>query len=165
MNKILLFLFLSLSLFAQTKNKLTKDEDSGQPMLIGICDRSAFSDTSFSAWFNDEYDRYKPDSARIDSIKNKITNFKITIVMGTWCSDSQREVPRIYKILDKLNFDSTKITLLCVNQAKKDPNGEAENLAIKFVPTIIFTKDDLEKGRIVELPQETLEKDMLKIVR
>jgi thiol-disulfide isomerase/thioredoxin len=164
MKHILLLIILSVTLKAQEINKLIIDEKSEKPMLIGICDRSAFTDTSFSWWFNSEYNMYTLDTLTLDSISGKLNDYTITIVMGTWCSDSRREVPRFYKILDRLNYDQKKLTLICVNHEKKNPNGDIENLAIKFVPTIIFYKNNDELGRIVETPQETLEKDVLKIV-
>jgi len=34
---------------------LLTDEKSGDPILIGICNREAFSDSNFAWWFNSEY--------------------------------------------------------------------------------------------------------------
>ena len=41
---------------------------------------------------------------------------------------------------------------------------EVEGLDINFVPTFIFYKAGEEIGRIIEMPYETLEKDMLELV-
>jgi hypothetical protein len=159
----LLFIFAS-TLSAQEKNKLTVDEKSGKPMLIGLCDRTAFADTSFSWWFNSEIDMYSVDSAAVKDISGKLKEVKITIVMGTWCSDSKREVPRVFKILDLLGYDQKNLTLICVDRNKTAPDCGVEKLEIKLVPTFIFYKNDVEIGRIVETPKETLEKDLVKIL-
>jgi len=42
---------------------------------------------------------------------------------------------------------------------------EVDDVDIHFVPTIIFYMNDEEVGRIVEMPYESLEKDMLEIVK
>ena len=84
--------------------------------------------------------------------------------MGTWCSDSRREVPRFFKILDKLNYDQKNVTLICVDRKKAAQTGNVDKLKIELVPTLIFYKDNAEIGRIVESPKETLEKDLMKIV-
>ena len=84
--------------------------------------------------------------------------------MGTWCSDSQREVPRFFKILDQLAFNFNNITLIGVNRAKQADNTEVNELNIELVPTIIFFIDGKEIGRIIESPEENLEKDMVKIL-
>ena len=160
---VLLLILVSIS-FAQEINKLSVDEKSGKPMLLGICDRSAFADSNFSWWFDSEFDNYSVDSVTLKGITDKLKDVKITIVMGTWCSDSRREVPRFYKILDKLGYDQKNLRLICVDRLKTSPTGDVDKLEIKLVPTFIFYKDADEVGRIVETPKETLEKDLVKIV-
>jgi hypothetical protein len=43
-------------------------------------------------------------------------------------------------------------------------DDEIDDLKIEFVPTFIFFKNDVEIGRIVEAPTESLEIDMVKIL-
>jgi thiol-disulfide isomerase/thioredoxin len=163
-NIIIFLIVLSIPLFAQDKNKLIVDESSGKQMLIGICDRTAFTDTNFAWWFNPEYNNYNVDSVFLKQAGHKLNDYDIIVVMGSWCSDSRREMPRLIKILDKLNYNQQKLKLICVNRKREWPEGAIENLDIKLVPTIIFYEMGMEKGRIVESPKETLEKDILKIV-
>jgi hypothetical protein len=73
-------------------------------------------------------------------------------------------LPRLFKILNELNYDVNSITLIGVNREKQGLSNEAEGLDIGFVPTIIFYKDGIEIGRIVETPAESLEKDLLRII-
>jgi len=165
MKKIFLFLMiLSALVFAQDKNKLVTDDKSGKPMLLGLCDRTSFADSNFSWWFNSEYDNYTLDSTETLKLSKVINDIKITIVMGTWCSDSRREVPRFLRILDKAKYNFQNFTLICVDRNKTAPDGLVEKLDIKLVPTFICTKEEKEIGRIVETPKETLEKDLLQIV-
>jgi thiol-disulfide isomerase/thioredoxin len=165
MKKIFIFFLLFASISsAQEKNKLSVDEKSGKPMLIGICDRTAFADSNFSWWFNSEMDMYSVDSVTLKDVSDKLKDVKITIVMGTWCSDSKREVPRFFKILDLPGYDQKNLTLICVDRNKNATGNEVEKLEIKLVPTFIFYKNDVEIGRIVETPKESLEKDLVKIL-
>jgi len=165
MKKLFLFLMILASIIsAQEKNKLITDEKSGKAMLIGICDRTAFADSNFSWWFNSEFDNYTPDTAEVLKLSKEINEVKITIVMGTWCGDSRREVPRFFKILDEAGFNYDQLTLICVDRSKTAPGGLVHKLNIKFVPTIIIYEDGEEINRIVEIPKETLEKDLVKIV-
>ncbi len=66
------FLLSAINLFAQTEadtlnvNKKIIDENSGKPMLIGYTTREAFTDTSFSWWYNSEYKNYDVD---VDALK------------------------------------------------------------------------------------------------
>ena len=171
--KILFIAFLICSILpAQDKNlpsvetnKIIKDTVSGMPMLIGLCTREAFKDTSFSWWWMSEYDLYKVDSTLLDTIKDGLQDVNIKLVMGSWCSDSRREVPRFFKILDSVNYPSDKVEIICVDEDKHAEGNETAGLKIEYVPTIIFYKDGNELGRIVESPEDTLEKDMIKILK
>jgi hypothetical protein len=56
------------------------------------------------------------------------------------------------------------VTLINVNRDKQGLENEVAGLDINFVPTFIFYKAGEEIGRIIEMPYETLEKDMLEFV-
>lgn len=161
---VLLFFAAVLTLHAQDKLKTVVDEKSGRPMLVGAGDRSALNDTSYSKWFDPEYENYRVKTKDLEGLSEKIKDYGITIVMGTWCSDSHREIPRFYKILDTLKYPESRVNLIFVDKKRHDLTGEADSLKIELVPTIIFYKDGKEEGRITEAPQETLEKDTYNIV-
>ena len=143
---------------------MTKDATTGKAMFLGNCTREAFNDTSFSWWFNSEYKMYEVDSTSLAKISGKIKKTDITIVMGTWCSDSRTLVPEFYKILDYFNYPSDKVKLIMVDRDKKGRENEVADLNIRLVPTFIFYNDGKEEGRIIEAPAETLEKDIVKIL-
>ncbi|AFH50777.1 Thioredoxin-like protein [Ignavibacterium album JCM 16511] len=149
---------------AQQFNNATIDTVKNKKMLIGYCTREAFQDTAFKDWFDEQYNSYQPDYGILDKLEGKIDNISITIVMGTWCSDSREQVPSFYKILDELNYPTEKIKLICVDRKKKGLSDEADGLNIELVPTIIIYRNNKELGRIIETPQESLEKDLLGIV-
>jgi thiol-disulfide isomerase/thioredoxin len=86
----------------------------------------------------------------------------ITIVMGTWCSDSRREVPRFYKLFENLDFNIDDIKLINVDTKKEAEGTTVSELNIERVPTFIFKRGGEEIGRIIETPDESLEADMLK---
>jgi Thioredoxin len=160
---LILIIFLAKS-FAQDTNKTIIDKDSGKPLLIGLCTRDAFKDTSYSWWWNSEYSLYDVDSTTANNLKNKLNDYKIEVVMGCWCSDSRTQVPRLFKILDYVNYPSDSVTIICVDRDIKTEGDELDNLNIQKVPTIILYRNGKEKGRIVESPEVSLEKDMLKII-
>ena len=170
---LFLFVLISIPVIAQSsdststtaKDTLTKDILSGKPMLLGEVNREAFADTSFSWWFESVHDMYEPDSTLIPQIAEALKGAKIKIVMGTWCSDSRREVPRFFKILDEVNYPSDSVQIFTVDRGLHGFKGDVKPLDIEKVPEFIFYRDGKELGRIVESPKETLEKDMLKILK
>ncbi len=157
-------LVFAANINAQEKCVTKLDEKSGNPMLIGLIDREAFADTNYAWWYDSEYKNYDVDSISLKKIKDRLKDYNITIVMGTWCSDSRREVPRFFKILDYLKFPEEKVKMIAVDRNKKALDSEIEKLNIELVPDFIFYKDSTEAGRIVESPKKSLEKDLDEIV-
>ncbi len=133
-------------------------------MLLGKANRKGFQMDAFKSWFNTGYENYKVDSETLEKLKPLLKDATITVFMGTWCEDSQRETPHFYKILDEANFNESKLTLITVSDEKTTPQGFEDGKNITNVPTIIFYKNEKELGRIVEYPIESLEKDMLAIL-
>ncbi len=164
MKILILFLILSINIFAQDFIKVF-DEKSNKIILVGITDREQYQGEQFINWFNKEYTNYKVDFPTTEEIKNYLDGKIIKIVLGTWCSDSRREVPRMLKILDFVGFPDDKIQLINVSREKKGIAGEVDSLNIEFVPTIIVYENGKEISRIIETPTETLEKDLLKIIK
>jgi len=108
---------------------------------------------------------YSPDSATLSALKTINGRFSAEIFLGTWCSDSEREVPRFFKIYDRAGLeDNLTYTLYAVNRKLKLDNGLSTRRAIERVPTFIFYINGEEIGRIVETPDDLLEKDLLSIL-
>ena len=145
-------------------NIVVEDTVDGGMMLLGKTNREGLSQESFHLWFHENLEAHQIDTATIEKIKPLLKNITIKTFMGTWCSDSQREVPALYKILDAANFDFTNLEVIAVSHEKETPNHLEKGLDIQYVPTFIFYKNEKEIGRYVELAQETLEKDMLAIL-
>jgi len=141
------------------------DTNSGQEILVGFCDKEGLRNfPMFMEFFNMEYEKYEPYTEFLEEYKDSLLEFKIIIVMGTWCGDSQREVPRFYRILDELGFPKDQLTLICVDRAKKAEDLNLDDYYVELVPTFIFMKGKVEMGRIIEAPSETLESDMGQII-
>lgn len=140
----------------------------GETIMAGKINRIGLQQEPFGFWFNNGYEDYDVDKASLDKVKEALKGVEILLFMGTWCSDSQREVPRFFKILDQLGYDLNKLQLVALSnhpdQYKQSPQHEEEGWNIEYVPTIIFLKNGKELGRIVESPEQSLEKDMKKIL-
>lgn len=139
-------------------------EEAEAPILLGVQKRAALETSPYDTWFSENYKQHTLDTATIETIKGDLADSDITLFMGTWCEDSQRESPAFYKILDLAGIDASTVKLITVSEDKDTPEGLEEGQNITNVPTFIFSKDGEELGRIVEYPLESLEKDMEKIL-
>ena len=133
-------------------------------MLIGEIELKELQQPPFAAWFDPMYKSYKPNEQALQTIQENINNYDIKLFMGTWCADSQREVPKFYKLLELSDYDLDRLEVQAVREDKTLPDQTEEEYDIEYVPTIIFLKDGEEVGRFVEYPQEELEQDIAKIV-
>lgn len=162
----LLTIFLLLNAFIYSQDfRISIDDKNGEPLILGYCPASEMNDSVFNNTWTTEYNNYQPDFETLDKLEGKLDHIIITIVFRSTCSDSREQLPRLFKILNELNYDLNSITLIGVNREKKGLSNEAEGLEIELVPTIIIYKDGSEIGRIIETPAESLEKDLLKIVQ
>ncbi len=137
-------------------------------MLLGKINRQGLTQGAFASWFNAEYSAYDVNTAALVSLQNKLKDIRVEAFIGTWCSDSQRELPRFYKIMDFLKMDEKALTVIAVDdhpdRRKTSPQGEEKGKNIEYVPTFIFFRNGVELGRIVESPQSSLEADMTAIL-
>ncbi|HEY5470081.1 MAG TPA: thioredoxin family protein [Bacteroidales bacterium] len=133
--------------------------------LLGYVNPGQFSRLPYSTWYLKGFDDYQFNSDAINKLLeiNK-DNLTIKVVMGTWCPDSRREVPRFMRVLNIWQFTSEKLTILGVDNAKLCPIGDFDKLNIQRVPTFIMYKNNIEVGRIIENPVTSLEQDMVNIL-
>jgi len=133
--------------------------------LLGYFTYGQMTREPHSVWFLKGFDEYQLNNEPLEKLieipKDDLT---IKIVMGSWCPDSRREVPRFMRILDKWQFPISKVVFIGADNAKIAPVGEYSGLNIERVPTFIVYKNNVEAGRIIENPKTSLEQDMVNIL-
>ncbi|MEE3035030.1 MAG: thioredoxin family protein [Bacteroidota bacterium] len=136
----------------------------GKVILLGKINRANLEQSEHVEWFKKEYDYYKLSDQWVESVKNLFGDISLKLFMGTWCEDSEREVPAMFKILDAVNFDENKIEIYAMSEEKTTPENFENGLNIIKVPTLIFYKNGEELNRFVEFPIVSLEEDIRKIL-
>lgn len=150
---------------ASSTGTVTSSEQLQNSILLGEIEKKDFLSPPFDDWFVQTYDTYEPSHKELEEIRKEISDIdEIKIFMGTWCADSQREVPNIFKILELTNFDLDKVHMVAVDRSKTAPDDSHTTYGVTRVPTIIFYRDGEELNRFVEYPIETFEKDIANIV-
>ncbi|WP_339718992.1 thioredoxin [uncultured Paraglaciecola sp.] len=109
--------------------------------------------------FRSGYQQYQPSSAEIAAVKS-LSGKSLIVLFGTWCHDSEREVPRLLKLLDLSGVELQNLSLHGVNYSKQEPSNLHELHALKYSPTIILMQGENELGRIVEKPIVSLGEDL-----
>lgn len=144
------------------------NEHERGPQLIGEVGREDIV-SQFPDW-DAEYPEYEPVPDAVAALVAVEAPVDIVCVLGTWCHDSEREVPRFWKVLDTVGNPNLGLTMYAVGRtADEDARiveaelGFEDSLReiweVEFVPTFVFLRDGKEFGRIVETPETTLEED------
>ena len=108
---------------------------------------------------------YVPDPEAISGLKEIAARTKIVVFLGTWCSDSQSEIPKLLKVIDETGNRNFEVTVYGLDRTKQDEAGNALAHGILFVPTVVLYRADQALGRIVEYPERSMEADLLDILR
>ena len=171
MKKTIIFLWIILFFSCKTKNSESKKETNKvvenkkeDKDIIGYFERNELEKNPHVVWFDKNYKNYELDETIAEKIKPLMKNFEITVFMGTWCEESQKDIPGFFKLYDYIKADNEKILLIGMSEQKTTPQNYENGLDIFNVPTYIFKKNGKEINRIVEFPVETLEKDIFKFL-
>jgi len=166
MKKILLLLtiFISMKSAAQVEYDRVDDPESGTMFFKGIIDFHELSNEPAFTWFHSGVEAYSPNMEMIDRLRDQLRHYNLVVLLGTWCEDSQNLIPKLYRTLQLAEYPETQVKVIAVDRNKEGKNGEHKEYKAKLVPTIIVLKDDKEIGRITETVEESIEKDLDRII-
>lgn len=109
--------------------------------------------------------RYQPDSTAVAYLNNFDHKIDVKILFGTWCHDSKREIPAFMKTFELVENENIQVEFIGVSRGKTDPDGRAEAYNLQYTPTFIIFSADIEVGRIVEESTESIEQDLVQILK
>jgi len=138
-------------------------EDSADGVLVGAITREQI-ESSHPDWVQSEVSA-SPDAEAAHGLAGVPPGAEVTVFLGTWCGDSAREVPRLWRSLDEAGASVPfQIHYVGVDREKKQPAAPIANFEIQFVPTFIVSREGREVGRIVEEAPHGVERDLLALL-
>jgi hypothetical protein len=162
------FYLISLGFFvfscSGSKYSIESDEN-GKPMIVGHLTWEEWQEEA--GWDNYSAPSYMPNIKRANEISDMATNYNVDFLIfaGSWCEDTERELPKVYKLITGAGIFPDKIFLYGVDRQKDEPSGTAKYYKLEKVPTLVLEVDGEEIGRIVENPKLSWEEDILNILR
>lgn len=147
---IYFFGFYNISLFAQNAHAIgitTEEEIRSQHPI-----------------FNLYANRYQPDSVSIHHIRQLKDSIHIVTVLGTWCKDSKKHVPSLFKVLEQSQNELITTTYVGVDYDNRESGRISGEYAIRVNPTFILFRNGMEIGRIEEEPKISIEQDIVSIL-
>lgn len=148
---IYFFGFYNISLFAQNTH------------VIGITTEEEIR--SQHPIFNLYANRYQPDSVSIRHIRQLKDSVHIVTVLGTWCKDSKKHVPSLFKVLEQSQNELITTTYIGIDYDNRESGRISGEYAIQVNPTFILFLGGIEIGRIEEEPKISIEQDIVSILK
>ncbi|GAB1448864.1 MAG: thioredoxin family protein [Bacteroidia bacterium] len=140
---------------------LTAQKLENETIWIGKIQKKNLLNNKLFPWFQPAYSQFKIE--HIDSIKRD--NWKASIVAGTWCSDTQRELPKWIKILEARNIPLSNVQIILVDHSKSNPWFYSWAADITSIPAILFYSNGKEIGRLIEQTGDKTEHEFDSILR
>lgn len=132
---------------------------SSEKIILGTINKTVLKENT--NWFEPNYNAYLPDSNSILELKKQVNTMQVFVVAGSWCSDTQRELPKFYKIADAIGLKKEQMEVILLDENKNLSWFNVKVFQIYSVPTFIFMKNGKELGRIVEMATQPFEKEWL----
>jgi thiol-disulfide isomerase/thioredoxin len=88
----------------------------------------------------------------------------LKVFFGTWCGDSQREVPRLLGLLQGLDSNALATEWIALDRSKVDDERQTETFAVSRIPSIIVLQHGKEIGRITDTPTTSVADDLQAIL-
>lgn len=140
-----------------------KIDKNGSVVLLGKVSKKQLSNEQKFNWFLSGIKAYTPKKPVIDSLKS-YTDFSIVIVLGTWCSDTKEQLPKMIKVLEAINMSEKNLQLIAVGREKKVKKKYARFQA-ESVPTFFVIRSNDIIGKIIEAPAKSMEEDLLAMLQ
>jgi hypothetical protein len=156
--------------------------------LVGPVTRAEV-EAAVPEWVGDEA-AARPDPAAIHDLAAVPPGAEVTVLLGTWCGDSRRELSRLWRAFDALESGAAPgsaaggaagsaagapagavagslpfaVRYIAVDERKREPAAAVADLGLRYLPTIIVRRDGREVGRIVEVSPHGVETDLLALL-
>ena len=112
--------------------------------------------------FAKQYQTFSPTPQDV-ALMQELAGKEVLVLLGTWCHDSKREVPRLLKLLDGSGVKLGSLQLIAVGYDKLDPDGLAKQYDLRYTPTFIVSSNGKELLRMIEKPKHSIAMDLTRL--
>lgn len=141
----------------------SEESEAEGPELLGPLDREEI-EAAVPDWVEAEMEAQADLDAAV-LLESAFDGAEVIVFMGTWCSDSRRELARLWRALDDIGADHPgELRYIGVDRDKQEPSALVDGYDLLYVPTFIVRRDGHEVGRIVEESPSGIEVDLLALL-
>lgn len=144
---------------------VTVDNETGDIIYRGECSFKDLGSEQAFTWLRTGTGHYNPDKATVGYLERTLKDYNMVVLMGTWCEDSHKLLPQIYKLLRITQYPMSQYKMYGLDLNKVGYNDEHEKYKVVSVPTIILLSKGSEIGRITETVTRSLEADLKALIK
>ena len=143
---------------------VTEEQEPSQPAdLLGPMSRAEV-EAAMPDWVAATVEA-QPDMEAALGLADLVGDVEVSVFFGSWCSDSKRELSRLWKALDLVGGEvEFPIRYVAVDRSKSEPAKALAGREILYVPTFVVERDGLEVGQIIEESPNGVETDLLALL-
>jgi hypothetical protein len=138
----------------------------GPAVLLGEVTREAI-ETALPNWVEAQV-AAEIDPAAVQALQAVPPGAEVYLYLGTWCSDSRRELGRFWRAQDEAaglgGSFPFGVHLIGVDRSKTQPAALLAGVDVRYVPTIVVKRGGGEVGRIIEHSVQGIERDLLELL-
>lgn len=139
------------------------DSVADGPVMVGELTRAEI-ESALPGWIEEEL-LADPHVESANALLTALPGAEVTVLLGTWCADSRRELARLWRALDEAGaVDPHQLRYIGVDRAMQEPREWVAGSGLRLVPTFIVRRQGRELGRIVESSPDGIEVDLLKLL-
>jgi thiol-disulfide isomerase/thioredoxin len=165
MQKTIFFLFITFFLSCSNKVLFTQKKDGSDIILNGTIEKKYLNNSKKFPWFYYGYQAYQPKDSIVQLIKAHVSDLGFMVFAGSWCGDTQKELPAFFKVAQLSNIKENQIQLIMLDRNKISWFMNPKIMGVKHIPCIIVYRKDKEIGRIIETVKVSMEEDLLNIIQ
>jgi hypothetical protein len=154
-----------LALSCATASGVVVDAEEPEPELVGPLSRAEI-EAALPDWIGAQIEARPDVDQAIEMAAAGSAESRVTIYLGTWCSDSRRELSRFWRAVDEAGGEvAFDLAYVGVSRDKDEPAERLDGLELEYVPTFVVEVDGAETGRIVEESPNGIEYDLAALLR
>ena len=119
---------IALLFACKSNHTFTTKKEGSDIILNGFVERKYLNNPKLFPWFYYGYQAYQPKDSIISILKEDSSKLSFLIFAGSWCGDTQKELPAFYKVADKMGYHYASNL---IEKTKQSMNGVCGGIDLK----------------------------------
>ena len=151
---------LLLALGCAAAPEVVVETEPPEPELVGVLTRAEI-EAAVPDWVGAQIEAAPDPEQAVAMASAGTPESRVTVYLGTWCSDSRRELARFWRAIDEAGGEvAFELAYVGIRRDKERRDPGLAEVGLLYVPTFVVEEAGTEAGRIVETSPNGIEFDL-----